>query len=58
VNDLRETFVKVQEAFNRDFTLYGLKALIIGWAIFIIILTLILDNKWLLAGVAAYELLP
>lgn len=56
--DLNETYKRVQNAFAENFTLAGLKTLIIAWAVFIIILTLLLDNVWLLAGIAAYEMLP
>lgn len=56
--NLDDTYKRVQNAFAENFTRAGLKALIIAWALFIIILTLLLDNVWLLAGIAAYEMLP
>lgn len=53
-----EMIKKFREAANRDFTLLSLKSLIIIWAIFVVILTLIIDNKWVLTGILAYEVLP
>ena len=47
-----------RNAANRDFTLLSLKTLIIVWAIFVIILAVIVDNKWVLTGILAYEVLP
>lgn len=47
-----------RDAANRDFTLVSLKTLIIVWAIFVVFLTLIIDNKWVLTGILAYEVLP
>lgn len=47
-----------REAANRDFTLVAMKTLIITWAVFVIFLTLIVDNKWVLTGILAYEVLP
>lgn len=49
---------RLQEALNRDYTLGALKIFIIVWAIFIIFLSLVIDNKWILAGIIAYEVLP
>lgn len=49
---------KAQIAFAHDFTKSSLKTIIILWAIFIIALTLVVDNVWLLAGILAYEVLP
>jgi hypothetical protein len=49
---------KVQSNFATDYTLSGLRLLIIVWAFFIIALALIIDNKWVLAGILAYEVLP
>lgn len=47
-----------RDAANRDLTLLSLKTLIIVWALFVILLTLVVDNKWLLTGILAYEVLP
>lgn len=55
---LNQTFERVQIAFSENFTRAGLKAIIILWALFIIVLALIVDNSWLLAGILAYEVLP
>jgi hypothetical protein len=43
---------------SRDMTLTGLKTAIIVWALFIILLAIFIDNKWLLGGILAYEILP
>ena len=48
----------VQRKAESDFTLLGLKLIIIGWAIFIILLALFVNNKWALGGIIAYEVLP
>lgn len=53
-----EMIKRFRDAANRDFTLVSLKTLIIVWAIFVIFLTLIVDNKWVLTGILAYEVLP
>lgn len=55
---MNEYFRRVQEAFSRDFTEAALRALIIGWALFVIFLALNVKNKFLLAGILAYEVLP
>ena len=50
---------KIQQAFYEDYTASSLKLLIVLWAIFIIFLVLfVVDNKWVLAGILAYEILP
>ncbi len=54
----QDIFNKIRLAAERDFTLVGLKTLIIAWALFVIVLTLFIDNKWILAGILAYEILP
>lgn len=49
----------VRQAFYEDWTTASLKTAIVLWALFIIILVLfVVDNKWLLAGILAYEVLP
>lgn len=53
-----EMIKRFRDAANRDFTLVSLKTLIIVWAIFVVFLTLIIDNKWVLTGILAYEVLP
>jgi hypothetical protein len=55
MDDLIRAF---REAANRDFTLLSLKALIIIWAIFVVALAIVVDNKWVLTGILAYEVLP
>jgi hypothetical protein len=51
-------FGKVRAHFHDDLTTDILKLTIIGWAIFIIILAIMVENKWLLATILAYEVLP
>lgn len=48
----------IQGKFAEDYTLNGLKLLIIAWCIFVIGLTLMVDNKWVLGAILAYEVLP
>lgn len=49
----------VRQGFYQDFTESMLKTLIVVWAILVILLVLfVVDNKWLLAGILAYEVLP
>lgn len=55
---LNDTFRKIQEAFARDFTEAALRSVIILWALFVIFLALNVKNKFLLAGILSYELLP
>lgn len=55
---LKDIFNKIRELASQDLTLFGLKALIIAWALFVILLTVLIDNKWILAGILAYEILP
>ena len=56
MNKVAENF---RESLNEDFTATALKVLIILWLIFVAILVIfVIDNKWLLAGVLAYEMLP
>ena len=55
---MRELAERVRREFYKDFTRAGLKAAIIVWAIFVIVLAFLIDNKWILAGILAYEVLP
>jgi len=54
------SFIKgIRQAFYDDFTAASLKIMIVLWSITIIILVVFfVDNKWLLAGILAYEVLP
>ena len=49
---------KVQTALAKDFTATALKLMIIAWAVLVVIVTLKTENKWFLAGILAYEILP
>lgn len=49
---------KYQSQFARDMPVTTLKTLIIGAALFVILLALMIDNPWILAGILAYEVLP
>ncbi len=50
---------KIRQAFYEDYTVTGLKVAIVAWAIVVSIAVIFfIDNKWLLAGILAYELLP
>jgi hypothetical protein len=52
-------FIKrIQSEFARDFTLTGLRLAIVMWSIVIAISALSINNKWILAGILAYEVLP
>ena len=55
-----ENFVdKAQRKFSEQYTASSLKALIVMWAILVIIVTIFfVDNPWILAGILAYEVLP
>ena len=55
---ISQFFGKIEQAFHDDFTLAGLKTIIILWAIGVIVLVLVINNKWILAAIAAYEMLP
>lgn len=55
---LTSLFKKVQQAASDDLTLASLRTLIVLWAVFIIVLTFSIKNKWILAGILAYEILP
>ena len=47
-----------QRAFYNNFDLVGLKGFIIFWAFLVILAALSINNKWILAGIIAYEVLP
>lgn len=49
---------KLQAQFARDMTSGMLKTAIILVALVLIVLALTVENKWLLAGILAYEVLP
>lgn len=50
---------EIQRSFYQDYTTSTLKTLIILWAIFVIFLVLfVIDDKFLLAAILAYEVLP
>ena len=49
---------RVQTSFSEDYTLASLRLFIIAWALFIIVLAFLIDSKWILAGIIAYEVLP
>ena len=48
----------VQRSFYENFDLVGLKAFIIFWAFLVIVVALFINNKWVLAGIIAYDVLP
>jgi hypothetical protein len=49
---------KLRTELDKDFTVAGLKMLIVGVCLFFILLALLIDNPWVLAGIAAYIILP
>jgi len=49
----------LRQSFANDYTAAALKTLIVVWAITVALLALfVIDNKWVLAGMLAYEVLP
>ena len=48
----------VQRKFAEDYTESGLKLLIIAWCAFVIVLAIMVKNKYILAAILAYEVLP
>ena len=58
LNTLNPIKERIQSNFAKDYTLSGLRLLIIAWALFVIALAIIVDNKWILAGILAWEVLP
>jgi len=57
-DQLNKAKSSVQSRFSSDYTLAGIKLMIIAWCFFIIVITLIIDNKVLLGAILAYEVLP
>ena len=53
-----QTFRNIQSSFERDFTKAALKTLIVLWSLVIVAIALSIDNKFVLAGILAYEILP
>jgi hypothetical protein len=49
---------KVQSSFAKDYTLSSLRIMVLALAIFFVALSWIIDNKWVLAGIVAYMVLP
>lgn len=58
MNFLKEVALSVQQTANNDFSLLALKSFLIIWAVLIILTALSTNNKWVLSGILAYELLP
>lgn len=60
MNILQGQYNKAKQYFYNNYTAGALKLIIVVWALFIIFVTLFLtdDNVILLAGIAAYEMLP
>lgn len=48
----------LQRQFNTDLPVFSLKVLIILWAVMVIGAALLINNKWVLAGILAWEILP
>lgn len=48
----------IKQKANNDMSLFALKSVIILWCLVIITATLFIDNKWILSGILAYEVLP
>lgn len=55
MNDLIK---KLQQEFYKDLTSAMLRVAIITWALVVIIAALTVQNKWILAGILAWEILP
>jgi hypothetical protein len=53
-----EVIEKIKKRFEADYTATSLKFMVIAWALFIIFLAIAIDNKVVLAGILAYEVLP
>jgi hypothetical protein len=62
MGDLREHLEHPGKQFRQDvyeeYSVLALKTCIIVWALFVIGLALFVNDKWLLAGILAWELLP
>jgi hypothetical protein len=41
-----------------EYSVVALKTFIIAWALLVIVAALWIDNKWVLAGLLAWEILP
>jgi hypothetical protein len=41
-----------------EYSVVALKTFIIAWAVLVIVAALWIDNKWALAGLLAWEILP
>lgn len=55
---MNSPILAVRKQFEKDFSLAALRSMIIVWGLMIIGLALVIDNKWVLAGILAYEVLP
>jgi len=53
-----DTKKRVQANFASDYTVASLRLLIIAWAVFVIVLSLLVENPALLAAILAWEVLP
>jgi hypothetical protein len=51
-------FNRVTSQANNDLTMTGLRLTLTAWALLVIFLAWYLDNKWALATLLAYEILP
>lgn len=56
--DFQEIKEETTRKLFKDYSTLTIKVIIIGWALFVIFLALYLENKWLLALLAAWEILP
>ncbi len=54
---LHSPATRLRQAAARDLTLFGLRSSIIALAVVFIVLALVLKNKWVLAGILAWEVL-
>ena len=55
---MNELIRKLQAQFAADWTEAGLRVAIVAVALFFIVLALVVKNKWVLAGLLAYMVLP
>lgn len=53
-----ETKKRVSKQFAENYTVASLRMLIIAWAIFVVVLSLIIDNPVILSSILAWEVLP
>lgn len=58
MNFTKNWFDIIQKQATKDFSLFGMRLFILAWAIGVIILSWVIDDKWVLAGIIAYEVLP